>query len=39
MTTPTLRYIISDKCAIGFLLSCARGWKSYDQDGMPLGPL
>jgi hypothetical protein len=32
-----LQYVISDERPIGFILSCAKGWKSYDQDGQPLG--
>jgi hypothetical protein len=32
-----LQYVISDKRPIGFVLSCAKGWKSYDQDGRPIG--
>ena len=32
-----LQYVISDERPIGFLLSCAEGWKSYDTDGRPIG--
>jgi len=32
-----LQYVISDERPIGFLLSCANGWKSYDVDGRPIG--
>jgi hypothetical protein len=32
-----VQYVISDKRPIGFLLSCAKGWKSYDMDGRPIG--
>jgi hypothetical protein len=37
MTDAKLQYVISDERPIGFLLPCANGWKSYDQDGQPLG--
>ena len=37
MADQKLEYVISDERPIGFLLSCASGWKSYDVDGQPLG--
>ena len=37
MADAKLQYVISDERPIGFLLSCANGWKSYDVDGQPLG--
>jgi hypothetical protein len=37
MADAKLQYVISDERPIGFILSCAKGWKSYDQDGQPLG--
>lgn len=35
--TPNFQCVIGDKGVIGFLLSCVRGWKSYDADGLPSG--
>jgi hypothetical protein len=37
MADAKLQYVISDERPIGFILSCASGWKSYDQDGQPIG--
>src|SRR6516225_8974582 len=37
MADDKLQYVISNERPIGFLLSCASGWKSYDVDGQPLG--
>ena len=37
MADAKLQYVISDERPIGFLLSCASGWKSYDVDGQALG--
>jgi hypothetical protein len=39
MADAKLQYVISDERPIGFLLSCANGWKSYDVDGRSLGCL
>jgi len=37
MADAKLQYVISDERPIGFLLSCANGWKSYDVNGRPIG--
>jgi len=37
MADAKLQYVISDERPIGFLLSCAGGWKSYDRNGRPIG--
>ena len=37
MADAKLQYVISDERPIGFLLSCASGWKSYGADGRPSG--
>jgi hypothetical protein len=37
MADAKLQYVISDERPVGFLLSCASGWKSYDVDGQALG--
>jgi hypothetical protein len=37
MADQKLQYVISDERPIGFILSCAKGWESYDQDGRSLG--
>jgi hypothetical protein len=37
MADQKLQYVISDERPIGFILSCAKGWKSYDQDGRTIG--
>jgi hypothetical protein len=37
MADQKLQYVISDERPIGLILSCAKGWKSYDQDGRPIG--
>jgi hypothetical protein len=37
MADQKLEYVISNERPIGFILSCAGGWKSYDQDGRPIG--
>jgi len=37
MADQKLEYVISDERPIGFILSCAEGWKAHDTDGRPLG--
>jgi hypothetical protein len=37
MADQKLEYVISDERPIGFILSCAGGWKAHDIDGQPLG--
>jgi hypothetical protein len=37
MADAKLQYVISDERPIGLILSCAKGWKSYDVDGRSIG--
>jgi hypothetical protein len=37
MADAKLQYVISDERPIGFILTCAGGWKAHDMDGQSLG--